>query len=430
MILTKKIRIYLPREAADKLWQVSYLCKDLWNAAVEQRRDRKSWGKVNLYSQKKELPGIKEDFPEYKTPSSQVLQNVLFGVDRSYKMFFTKRKNGDRDVMPPGFKSFRHFFTQEYSQPAVSFTITEDNILRLAYGSRPADWINIPVTAGVPESPGTVTISKQDRKWYACFTYEVSERESMAHGGTTVYFDPGCKTTLTGFKTTGEFIEYDINPLRQFNLSTYRLIDELTSKRDKKIMGSYHWRRLNRKIKKLFSRINTRTKTYLHSLANRILSDHPDVKEFRVGDWNKQETLADAEYKFVNRRINRAVQNNNPVMRLIEYLSYKGKIKGQAVKKFDERGTTRTCVMCDHEHKNGIDPGIRIFVCENCSFQYPRDHHSCLNDVKKSEPALWQRLSGNLPDRSARTTLSPFSFKPQVAVSAIRIQNTGCFSLQ
>lgn len=91
MILTKKIQIHPSNEAQEKLWQVSYLCKDLWNAAVEQRRDRKSWRKVNLYSQKKEIPRIKKEFPEYKIPSSQVLQNVIFAVDRSYKMFFTKR---------------------------------------------------------------------------------------------------------------------------------------------------------------------------------------------------------------------------------------------------------------------------------------------------------------------------------------------------
>ncbi len=429
MILTKKIQFHPPNEAQEKLWQVSYLCKDLWNAAVDQRRDRKSWGKVNLYSQKREIPRIKKEFPEYKIPSSQVLQNVLFGVDRAYRMFFTKWGNGDKCVMPPGFKSFRHFFTQEYSQPGTSFAITEEGILQLAYGSKPADWITIPMNGSIPEVPRTVTISKQDKKWYACFTYKMPKCELMADGH-RIYFDPGCKTTLTGLKTTGAFIEYDINPLRQFNLSTYKLIDELTSQRDKKIMGSYHWRRLNRKIKKLFSRINTRTKTYLHSLANRILTDHPDVKEFKVGDWVKQDTLADTDYAFVNRRINCAVQNNNPVMRLIEYLSYKGKLRGQAVIKFDERGTTRTCVMCDHNHENGIDPGIRTFVCESCSFTYPRDHHSCLNDVKKSEPVLWQRLSGNLPDRSVRTTINPFSFKPQVAHYAIRIQNTGCFSLQ
>jgi len=34
-----------------------------------------------------------------------------------------------------------------------------------------------------------------------------------------LYFDPWCKTALTGIKTDGTICEYDINPLRQLNLS-------------------------------------------------------------------------------------------------------------------------------------------------------------------------------------------------------------------
>ncbi len=432
MVLTEKIRIHTSYDAQQKLWSVSYLCKDLWNAAVQQRRDPKSRGKVNVYSQKKELPDIKKQFPEYKMPSSQVLQNVIFGVDAAYRMFFTKRRDGDRDVRPPGFKSFRRFFTQEYSQRGNSFTVTEGNggnILRLAYGSRPSDWIEIVLNTAIAGSPKTVVISKQGHKWYACFTRCVEEPEAVT-AGEIIFFDPGCITTLSGITSAGKFVEYDINPLRAINYSTYKLIDRLLSERDTKEKGSYRWRRLNRRIKKLFSKINSRTRTYLHAIAKRILADHPGVREFRIGDWEKQDTLADTGYKFVNRRINRAVQNNNPVMKLIGFLSYKAILKGQAVNKFDERGSTRTCVMCGHEHVNGIPPGQRLFVCEVCSFQFPRDHHSCLNFVKKHYPALWQRLSGNLPDRSMRTTIHPFSFKPQVTRSVIRTQNTGCFSLQ
>ena len=80
----------------------------------------------------------------------------------------------------------------------------------------------------------------------------------------------------------------------------------------------------------------------------------PMLKNLKSGIGFEQDTLADTEYKFVNRRINRAVQNNNLVMRLIECLSYKGKLRGQAVKKFDERGTARTCVVCDHEQKKAL----------------------------------------------------------------------------
>jgi hypothetical protein len=55
MILTKKIKLNIKKESLDKLWLVSNLCTELWNVALEQRRYRSSFGKVNIYSQKKEL---------------------------------------------------------------------------------------------------------------------------------------------------------------------------------------------------------------------------------------------------------------------------------------------------------------------------------------------------------------------------------------
>jgi putative transposase len=429
MILAKQVQIHPSFEVVRKLWEISYLCKDLWNAALEQRRDPKSRGCIDVYSQKRELPAIKKELPEYKAPASQVLQNVIFGLDRAYKMYFTKRKTGDHEARPPKFKSYKRFFTQEYSQYATCFAVTEQNVLKLAYGSKPADWLEIELPASLPGKPKTCVISRKNKTWYACFTYEV-ETLAPVTDGEIIWFDPGCKRSLTGIKSTGEFVEYDLNPLRRVNMETYRLIDRLASERDTKKRGSYRWRRLNARIKKLFSKINTRTKSYGHTLANRILSDHPDVRAFLVGDWDKRKTLADTEHRFVNRRINRAVQNNNPIGKLIGILDYKTTLRGRLTDKFDERGSTRNCVMCGHVHKHGIDPAARTFKCESCGFTYGRDHHSCLNFVKRFAPALWQRLSGNLPDRSVRTGFDPFSLKPRVAQFVICIQNTGCSSFQ
>ena len=421
MRLTKKIQIHPESEVKDVLWSVSFLCKDLWNASLEQRQDKKAWGHVNVYSQKRELTEIKKQFPEFKAPSSQVLQNVIFSLDSGYKMFFTKLKNGDKDVRPPKFKSFKKFFTQEYSQRDVSFTI-EDGVLGLAYGKNPGEWMKIAIPDGGYDTVKTVKICYDEKKkiWWACMTYDVAE-EAPRTDGHTVYFDPGCKTALTGIKTDGTFVEYDISPIREINMETLKFIDGLMSQRDKKRKGSNRRRRLDARIRKAWNKIETRTKMYLHTVANKILTDHTDVKAFKIGDWKKQETLADTGFESVNRSINRAVQNNNPLRKLIELLTYKAKILGQEVSDFDERGTTRNCVMCEHVHVKGISPSVRTFKCEKCDFTFPRDLHSTLNFSKKYEAALWQRLRGNLPSSSTRTSFGAFSCKPQAKVVRLRL---------
>jgi putative transposase len=421
MYLTKKIEIALSAEALEKLWSTSSLCTRVFNAGLEQRRDKKSYGKVNIYSQKKELRALKKEFPEFKKPSSQVLQNSLFSLDRAYKMFFTKHKNGDKEARPPKFRSSKYFFTQEYSQKKTSFDLSTPGQLAIAYGSSRKDWIIIDVPEAGYEGVKTVKIAqdKMNKKWFACLTYEVKEK-ALKTSGHVLYFDPGCKTTLTGIKTTGEFFEYDFNALRKINDSTYHVIDELKSRRDKKKnRSSQAFRRLTKRINALFAKINTRTKTYLHSLANHILKEHPDVKAFKIGDWDKRKTLADTGSTFVNKTINRAVQNNNPLCKLIDILTYKARIDGQEVSKVDERGTTRTCSKCDYVHKGGLSPTKRTFVCESCGFTFPRDHQSCLNLLKRFESALWLRLPDILSGSSSRMGLAPFSFKPQRSVNQL-----------
>lgn len=417
MYLTLRLKISPNEIAKVKLWEVSNRCTELWNACLEQRQDKRRWGVLNVYSQKKELPNLKKQCPEFKIPSSQVLQNVIFNLEAAYQMFFTKRKQGDKDVRPPKFKSRKYFYTQEYSQPKTSFVI-ENNILKLSFGKNPKDWIKIPVFL-----PSNILLScvktvkigfdKLSKNWFVCLTHSIAEEASRVTGK-TIFFDPGCKIALTGLKTDGTFWEYDMSPLRELNMGTYRLLDKLKSKLDKiKSKASKPAQRLRKRIKKLFRKINTRTKAYLHTLANFILADHDDVQDFKIGDWDKRETLADTGNMIVDRKINRAVQNNNPLQKLIDILKYKAARLGQRVEKIDERGTTRTCSVCDYVLKEGLKPEIRIFSCPSCHFEFPRDNQSCLNLVKRYATAVWYRLPEIYSGSSKRLGLGPFSCKPQ-----------------
>jgi putative transposase len=414
---TLKLKIAPEEEAQKKLWTASHRCTELWNACLEQRKDSKSWGRVNVYSQKKELPDLKKDCPEFKIPSSQVLQNVVFDLEAAYKMFYTKRQKGDKNVGLPRFKSRRYFYTQEYSQPKTSFIIEKGKV-RLSYGKSPKDWIVIPMPNHAWATLGEATSIKVgfdplSKDWFLCISHEIKE-SNQREDGHVILFYPACKTALTGIKTDGTFWEYDLSLLKKLNMGTSKHIDDLKSKLDLLKSGtSKDARRLRKTIKKLFRKIATRTKTYLHTLANQILADHDSVKEFKIGDWDKRSTLADTDNAFVNKRINRSVQNNNPLGKLIDILKYKALRLGQKVEKVDERGTTRTCSKCDHKLKEGLKPEIREFSCPQCGFQFPRDHQSCLNFLKRYESAAWHRLPEIYSGRSRRLALAPFSFKPQ-----------------
>lgn len=404
--LTDKIQVYPDQIAIAKLWVVSYACKDIWNYLNEQRYNPEI--KTNYYNQKSQLPLLKQQQPTLKIPSSQVLQEVVKSLNASWKMFFTKRKNGDLEVNPPKFKSYKYFYTQKYPQYGTSFEIT-DNTLRLAYGKNKQDWIEIELPDREYDfedvKNATVSFDKTDKKWYVSLTRAVVI-PNYVPSPYTIYFDPGCKMTLTGIKTDGTVVEYDINPLRQLNFKHYQLIDKLKSLRDKKQKHSKRWRRYNKKINNIYSKIRTQTNHYLHKLANQILNDHPDT-DFKVGNWDKKQTLADTGITFVNKRINRQVQNNNPVKKLVGYLRYKAAINGQQVEEFDERGTTKTCSSCGD--KQSMPPSKRVYNCPKCGFKIERDINSALNFLKNDNYALWQGLIGNTTISIARSSFNPIS---------------------
>jgi putative transposase len=144
-----KYRISCNKATTEKLYGVLTLCRQLYNAALQERRDayemlvkrhpnyydkeqRKdlTWEHaIGYYEQKRELVDIKEIRPEYQDIASHVLQDVILRVKRAYDNFFRRVKNGEQ----PGYPRFqgRNRYT--------SFTYPDGAGWKLEEEIRPAD---------------------------------------------------------------------------------------------------------------------------------------------------------------------------------------------------------------------------------------------------------------------------------------------------
>lgn len=122
MLLTKKIKICLKSEDQDRLIQQAEFCRQLYNLALEQRimaykGQRKS---LTIYDQKKELPELKKNYPEFQQVYNKYLSATLFRLDEAFKSFFQRvRQNG---VGKKGFPRFRgrNYFLHWKSQQCIS----------------------------------------------------------------------------------------------------------------------------------------------------------------------------------------------------------------------------------------------------------------------------------------------------------------------
>ncbi len=82
-------------------------CRWLYNALLEQRKLAYEELELSLskYDQSMLLPLLKEERESLKTVHSQVLQNVVDRLDKSFQAFFRRCKTGEK----PGFPRFRGF---------------------------------------------------------------------------------------------------------------------------------------------------------------------------------------------------------------------------------------------------------------------------------------------------------------------------------
>src|SRR5215831_17388985 len=96
-----------PTPAQDQaLETVLSRCRTLYNVALEQRTtwwERGQGKSATYYQQKAELPDLKAAHPQFTNVHSQVVQDVLLRVDRTYQAFFRRVQAGEA----PGYPRFQ-----------------------------------------------------------------------------------------------------------------------------------------------------------------------------------------------------------------------------------------------------------------------------------------------------------------------------------
>ncbi len=138
-----KFRLYPTKKQEQKLFWTLTRCRELYNAALTERRDayhfhvrqhpnyydeptrqhRTSELTVNYYEQKGDLPEIKADLrEEYQDIHSQILQDVLLRLEKAFKAFFRRCKNGEEPGYPR-FKGRNRYDSFTYPQGGFSLDV-------------------------------------------------------------------------------------------------------------------------------------------------------------------------------------------------------------------------------------------------------------------------------------------------------------------
>ena len=113
---TFKFRLYPNRQQRDKLTATLDVCRELYNAGLEERIGAwKNRTPVECYDQINQLPDIKAIRPDVAGVFSQVLQDTLRRLNKTYKAFFGRVRRGQKAGFPR-FKGRNRYNSFTYPQ--------------------------------------------------------------------------------------------------------------------------------------------------------------------------------------------------------------------------------------------------------------------------------------------------------------------------
>lgn len=355
-----KYRLYPTEEQARVLDTHFYLCRKLYNAALEERITwHKNGAKISYTIQAKELPELKANLTEYQGVHSQVLQDVLRRVDKAYKNFFRRCKEKKSKAGFPRFKGRNRFKSITY--PQSGFSIEGRNLKLMKFGK-----IRLVYHRPIEGKIKALTIKRDSvGDWWATFSCELPDVPTK-EPKTAIGVDVGLEKLVT--LSTGESIEPP-----KFLRKSERDIEVLSRKLSRTEKRSKRREKARIKLARAHRRIENQRNDFLHKLSRGLIenTDLIAFEDLSIQNMQKNhclsKSIADASWG-----------------KLIKMTRYKAESAGGAVVLVDPRGTSILCSRCGAAVPKRLDQ--RLHVCQDCGFELDRDWNAALNILKRVGP--------------------------------------------
>jgi putative transposase len=369
-----KFRLYPTKKQEQALTWTVDRCRELYNAALQERRDayRMAGKTITYYDQANQLPDIKQIREEYQDIHSQVLQEVLMRVKRSFDNFFRRVKNGET----PGYPRFQGYNRYDsFTFPQGGYSLTHDNRVCLSkIGS-----IKIKLHREIKGKIKTCTIKREGDTWYVVFTCEV-EPEPRENNSEAVGIDLG----LLHFATLsdGSTIE---NP-RYYRKAEKRL-EGLQQALSRKKRGSHRRKKAVKQVAKAHRKIRNQRLDFLHKQSRRLVNTYGTIvfEELQPANMSKRPKPKPGENgKYLPNGaaakggLNKSIVDAGWAM-FQQFCTYKAEEAGRKVLFVSPKYTSQVCSGCGQVRKKDLSE--RWHSC-HCGTELDRDHNAAHNILR------------------------------------------------
>jgi putative transposase len=357
-------------------------CRDLYNAALEQRVTAyKQQGRsITRFEQQTELTRLRESEPTWKATSVHAQRSALIQLDRAFTGFFRRCAAGSK----PGFPRFRserrsHGFTlpkEAWWKPEK--ILKKDRLLVPKIGHVKVNLYR-PIAGEVRE----VTICRDaGGRWRAIFQCYVGEAPTKVAVKSAVGIDLGLRDLLT--LSNGETIE---NP--RCGQKASRTIARRQRALARKQLGSANAAHARESLARAYAKIAAQRLDYARKTAKDL---------FARFDMIVHEDLRIAE--MVRSQFSKSVSDVSWGV-FLRCLALKAEEAGRHLVPVDPRMTSQWCSGCGEVvYKTSSQ---RRHTCRKCGLAIDRDHNAALNVRALGQSALESAradVEGKVPSRN------------------------------
>ncbi len=346
-----KFRICKPSKfVRANLEQTLYLCRNLYNAALQERRGAYQLNQVSLnyYDQSKQLKEIKLTNPEYKDIYSQVLQDVLRRLDKTFKAFYSRVKQGRAGF--PRFKAANRY--DSFCFPQKGFSLNGNKLSPSKIGT-----VKLKLSRSIQGKIKTLTIKNECGKWFAILAVE-TKPNFLPETGRHVGIDVGVSSFATLSDGTQidnwKYYESAQKELRRAQRSVCR-----------KMKGSNNRKKAVLRLRKIHQKIRNSRADFQHKLSTWL------IKTFDVIAIEKL-NIKGMSRSFLSKQIHDVSWANFFTM-----LRYKAENAGRKLVEVNPNWTSQDCSACGTRVMKNLS--VRVHCCSNCGLKIHRDINAAKN---------------------------------------------------
>jgi len=350
---TYKYRIYPTKAQAETLDRWLWLCRKLYNACLEQRQI--AWSQrrqVSKFDQMKELPGLKVGLPKYKEIGSQVLQDVIDRLDKSFQKFFA---GGGY----PKFQGRYRYNSITYKQ--AGWKLANDRLVLAKCGALKVRW-----SREIEGDIKTVTIKRSKvGEWYVCFSCDNVPAPMYPSTTAEVGIDLGIAAlAITSDGEKFENARYLKGKLRQLR----RLQRHMARQKNKR---SNRRRKTVRQIQRLHEKVANQRRDAQHKASTSLVRRYAKIAHEDISP----------QFMIHNRRLSRAAADVG-WSQFLTFLQSKAAAAGRLVVAVNPAHTSQMCSGCGVIVPKKLSD--RWHDCPDCGTSLDRDHNAAINILRRA----------------------------------------------